>query len=169
MKPLCVVQPRSRIGFRHGFTLIELLIVMAILGVLAAAVLPLGETMITARKEQELKQALWEIRSAIDHYKQASDAGVIPRSADTVGYPPTLQALALGAADTRDLSGAQKIYFLRQVPRDPFADAKLPAEDSWRLRSYASPPDKPQPGSDVYDVKSSSDGTALDGSRYSSW
>jgi general secretion pathway protein G len=156
-----------RHGLR-GFTIIELLVVMAILGVLAAAVMPLGETLITARKERELRDALWEIRTALDEYKRAADAGSItPGQAS--GYPASLQALVEGVPDVRPNAQGGKLYFLRRVPRDPFADPALPAEKTWLLRSYASPPDKPAPGADVYDVRSSSPGTALDGSLYATW
>lgn len=151
----------------RGFTIVELLVVMAVLGVLAAAVMPLGESLITARKERELRQALWEIRSAIDEYKRASDK--MGTTSGSTGYPPNLKALAEGMPDPRPQSRGQTMYFLRQVPRDPFADPAAPPELTWRLRSYASPPEKPQPGADVYDVKSSSDGTALDGTAYAKW
>ncbi len=113
--------------------------------------------------------ALREIRDAIDEYKRASDRGVIASKGAENGYPPNLEALVDGSPDAR-ASDRQKIhYFLRRIPRDPFADPLLPAEQTWRLRSYASPPNKPMPGADVYDVHSSSDGIALDGSTYASW
>jgi general secretion pathway protein G len=151
----------------RGFTLIELLVTLAILGILAAAVMPLGETAIVAAKERELRRNLWELRDAIDAYKQASDGFGLTK--DGSGYPPSLEALVKGLADPRAHAGAARVYFLRQVPRDPFGHPRLPAEQTWRLRSFASPPEQPEPGADVYDVKSSSSGTALDGSAYASW
>jgi general secretion pathway protein G len=153
----------------RGFTIIELLVVMAILGVLAAAVMPLGETMVRAQKERELQRALWEIRDAIDEYKRAVDAGALVVQEGKTHYPPTLQALVDGFDDARPAAKSRHLYFLRQVPRDPFSDAALAADKSWRVRSYASPPDKPEPGEDVYDAHSSSDEIALDGSSYSKW
>lgn len=153
----------------RGFTMIELLVVMAILGILAAAVMPLGETLIVARKERELRQALQEIRSAIDEYKRAVDRGAIMLSASDSGYPPNLQTLVDGVTDARPQAKGQKLYFLRQIPRDPFADPQLPAAQTWRLRSYASPANRPEPGVDVYDVHSSSSAVALDGSSYAKW
>jgi general secretion pathway protein G len=153
----------------RGFTIIELLVVMAVLGVLAAAVMPLGETLVTAQKERELRAALREIRGAIDDYKRAADRGAVAGTAAGNGYPASLKALVEGTPDTRPQGKGQMQYFLRQIPRDPFADARLPAEQTWSLRSYASPPAKPSPGADVYDVHSSSAATGLDGSPYASW
>lgn len=149
--------------------MIELLVVMAILGILAAAVMPLGETLIVARKERALRQALQDIRGAIDEYKRAVDRGAILLSASDSGYPPNLQTLVDGVTDARTQARGQKLYFLRQIPRDPFADPLLPAAQTWRLRSYASPANQPEPGIDVYDVHSSSDAKALDGSSYAKW
>lgn len=154
-----------------GYTLVELLVVMAILGVLAAAVMPLGEVMLRSQKERELRLALWEIRGAIDEYKKAADKGLIKTGASDSGYPPSLDALVLGAADGRASANAsgQMVYFLRRLPRDPFASADIPASQTWHLRSYASPPNKPAAGGDVFDVMPTASGTALDGSAYSDW
>jgi general secretion pathway protein G len=152
-----------------GFTIVELLVVMAILGVLAASIMPLGETLLKAQKERDLRQALWEIRSAIDEYKRAVDRGATPLAVGESGYPPSLKALVDGVADSRPSTKGQVLYYLRQIPRDPFAEPDLPAEQTWRLRSYASPPDKPAPGADVFDIRSSSDALAMDGTPYAKW
>lgn len=161
--------PAFRLHMR-GFTLIELLVVMAILGVLAAAVMPLGETLLTAQKERDLRRSLQEIRSALDAYKKVSDQNVaVGGNMLGSGYPPSLQALVDGQIDSRPQSRGQLVYFLRAIPRDPFADPKLPAEQTWKLRSYASSAARPEPGVDVYDVHSSSPATALDGSSYAQW
>jgi general secretion pathway protein G len=157
------------IAWRRGFTTIELLIVMAILGILAAAVMPLGETLVTAQKERDLRSALREIRSALDEYKRATERDPVTALASGSGYPPTLKALVDGVPDTRAKSGGAMLYFLRAIPRDPFAAAQLPAEQTWRLRSFASTPTNPEPGADVYDVHSSSVAKALDGSLYAKW
>ncbi len=160
---------KTRGHVQRGFTMIELLVVMAVLGILAATVMPLGETMVKAQKERELRHSLNEIRQALDEHKRAADTGAISVAAGQSGYPRDLRALVEGVPDARDPGKTGILYFLRRVPRDPFADARIPAEQTWTLRSYASPPDRPQAGADVYDVHSTSPATALDGSLYAAW
>jgi general secretion pathway protein G len=155
-------------AWRNGFTIVELLVVMAILGVLAAAVLPLGEAVVRSQQETELRRALWELRDAIDAYKRASDRGAIAAETES-GYPATLEALVAGAAKANDGSAIERLYFLRRIPRNPLAHAGEPTTEAWQLRSYSSPPDKPAPGPDVFDVRSAIGGTALDGTDYTSW
>lgn len=156
--------------YRHGhrprgFTLIELLVVMAVLGLLALAVYPLAEMNVRRERERELRHALWQIRDAIDAYKKAVDAGQI-RGAPASGYPPDLLALAQGSTVS---PAGQPQYFLRRVPRDPFADPALPAEATWGLRSYASPPEAPRYTNDVYDVYSQAPGAGLNGQPLRTW
>jgi general secretion pathway protein G len=153
----------------RGFTLIELLVVMAVLGILAAAVMPLGEAMVQAQKERDLRAALWEIRSAIDEHKRLADKGFIAAGPAGSGYPASLGVLVAGVDDMRPGGTGRKLYFLRRVPRDPFAPASLPPEATWRLRSYASPPDDPKPGADVFDLRSWSDALGMDGTPHASW
>jgi general secretion pathway protein G len=153
-----------------GFSLIELMVVLAILSVLSMLLMPLAETAMLARQERELKQSLWEIRSAIDAYKRAYDSGAIDKTATSSGYPPNLQALVDGVPDVRPASKGEKLYFLRRIPKDPFAPAELEPAMSWHLRSYASPPHNPKPGADIFDVYPwAKEGVAMDGSRYAEW
>jgi general secretion pathway protein G len=145
--------------------LVELLVVLAILSVLALGVAPLAELTVQRRREDALREALWQIRTAIDAYKRAVDQGVIPRPQGSSGYPPNLLALVDGVPGP----AGQRQFFLRRLPRDPFAPAGVDAQASWRLRSYDSPVNAPRPGADVYDVQSSSDGRALDGELLNNW
>lgn len=156
---------------RHagGYTLIELLAVLAILGILAMGAAPLAELATQRQKEQALRDALWEIRTALDAYKRAVDAGQLPREPGGSGYPPSLAVLVQGVHGPQGGQGSQTLYFLRRLPRDPFAPAELSAEASWALRSYASPPDAPQPGADVYDVMSRSERIGSNGVPLKDW
>lgn len=149
-----------------GFTVIELIAVLAILAVLAAAALPLAEISVQRDRERELRRALWEIRDAIDAYKRANKLKREATSDAGSGYPPSLQALVDGLSTGKD---GTPVRFLRRVPRDPFADPALPAEKTWVLRSYQSPPDRPAAGDDVYDVQSSSDRVGLNGVPLRQW
>ena len=152
----------------RGFTLIEMLVVLAMMGVLAAAARPLLEMSVQRTREHELHLALRQMRTAIDAYKHAADDGQVAHPADASGYPPNLNALVAGVPDARSANG-RKIYFLRRLPRDPFADPSLEPAESWGLRSADSPPDAPQAGKDVFDVYSRSERRALDGTRYKDW
>jgi general secretion pathway protein G len=152
-----------------GFTLIELVITVAIIGVLALGALPLAELNAQRGKERELRQALRDIRHAIDEYKRAFDEGRIARTPGESGYPPSLELLTDGVPSARDPQKS-KIYFLRRLPRDPLeADHEGPAHRTWGLRSYASSPEEPQPGKDVFDVYSKSSRVGINGVPYREW
>lgn len=150
-----------------GFTLVELLVVMAVLGILAMAAMPLAEVSVQRDREQELRRGLWQIRDAIDAYKRAVDTGHVAVSAGVSGYPTNLQVLVEGVPDAKATGQTQ--YFLRRVPRDPFADESVSAADSWGLRSYASAPESPRAGADVYDVYSRSNKIGLNGVALRDW
>jgi len=153
----------------RGFTLIELVITLAIIGLLATAAMPLAQLVAKREKEAELRQALREIRTAIDAYKEASRGGHIKLELGASGYPPDLKSLYMGIEDQMSEKKVN-LYFIRRVPRDPFfPDGTVAAEDSWGLRSYESPPDDPQPGDDVYDVYSHSAVKGLNGVAYNQW
>ncbi|MCK9988396.1 MAG: general secretion pathway protein G [Azoarcus sp.] len=152
----------------RGFSLVEVVITVAIVALLASIAAPLTETVVRRGKEQELKSALYRIRDAIDAYKLAADSGQIDKLADASGYPPTLRVLADGVRDVRNAEG-RRIYFLRSIPRDPFAAPELPPEDTWGLRAYDSPPDNPRAGADVFDVFSLASGEGMNGVPYRQW
>jgi general secretion pathway protein G len=153
----------------RGFTFIELVITLAIVGVLAAAAMPLIEVTVKRAKEQELRASLRQIRGALDEYKKAVDDGRIPKKVDESGYPPSLDVLVEGVLDGADPAQRRRIYFLRRLPRDPFAEPAPRPADTWGKRSYASPHDNPAPGRDVFDVYSLADGVGLNGVPYRQW
>jgi general secretion pathway protein G len=153
----------------QGFTLIELLVTLAILATLASLVIPIAQVQMQRSKEQELRIALREIRSAIDAYKKAGDEGRIRRDAASTGYPKDLSISVEGVDDQRDPK-RRKLYFLRQLPRDPFHDdPNTPEADTWAKRSYASEPTEPLEGDDVYDVRSRSVLIGLNGIPLKKW
>ncbi len=152
-----------------GFTLIELVITVAIVAVLASVALPLNELIVQRAKEADLRRSLREIREALDTYKQASDDGRIVKRAGESGYPKRLEDLVIGVEDQKDPK-KPRIYFLRRLPRDPFAiDPALADADTWGKRSYESPADDPREGDDVFDVFTRSTVIGLNGRPLKEW
>jgi general secretion pathway protein G len=153
----------------RGFTLIELVVTVAIVAVLASIALPFNELVVQRSKEQDLRRALREMRDAIDAHKQASDEGRLQKRAGESGYPRKLEDLVAGVEDQKSPK-KERIYFLRRLPRDPFAaDPALAPAETWGKRSYASPPDDPRDGEDVFDVFSLSTATGINGRPYKEW
>jgi general secretion pathway protein G len=154
----------------RGYTIIELVITVGIISLLASAVVPSARLLYQRERESELRASLRTIRAAIDAYKYAWDTGHIKKSLDQTGYPPDLAVLVDGVEDAASPKEGARLYFLRRLPRDPFwPDDAAPPADTWGLRSYASSPDDPQPGDDVYDVHSLSSRTGLNGVPYRDW
>jgi general secretion pathway protein G len=152
-----------------GFTLIELVITVAIIAILASVAAPLSELVIQRNKEQELRRALREVRDGIDAHKQAWDDGRLTKKVGESGYPKKLEVLAEGIEDQRNPK-KEKIYFMRRIPRDPLAsDANASNAETWGKRSYASPPDEPKDGDDVFDVYTRATGKGINGRPYREW
>lgn len=158
---------RGRSVLTAGYTFVELLVVSVVLLILASAALPLTRVTIQRQKEAELRRCLREMRTAIDKYKDAVDFGQIGSldvRAGSEGYPPSLEVLVEGVSAANDASG-RKLKFLRRIPVDP-----MTGEAEWGMRSYQDRPDSTTwGGQNVYDVYSTSDGTALDGTKYRDW
>ena len=146
-----------------GYTLAELVMVATILVALAAVVLPVAKFTVQRSKEADLRQALREMRNAIDDYKRYSDAGLIPVDLGTDGYPAKLDNLIKGVALVGQVD--KKIKFLRRIPIDP-----LTGKDEWGLRSYQDASDATSwGGEDVYDVYTTANGIGLNGVPYRKW
>jgi general secretion pathway protein G len=151
---------RAKLAQTKGFTLIELIVATAILVVLTGLAVPLARVTIKREKEHELRHDLWEMRDAIDRYKDAADRGAFQIKVGTEGYPPDLQTLVDGV----DVGG-KKVRFLRRIPNDPMTNST-----DWGLRSMQDDPASDSwGGQNVFDVFTKSDGTGLDGTKYKDW
>ena len=144
----------------RGLTLVELIVAIAILAILAGAAVPLARTTVRRSKERELRRDLWEMRDAIDRYKDAADRGAFQIKVGTEGYPPDLETLVKGID-----SNGKKLRFLRRIPVDP-----MTGNTEWGMRSMQDEPDSTSwGGQNVFDVYTKAPGTALDGTKYSEW
>jgi general secretion pathway protein G len=154
---------RRRGGMRQhqdGLTLVELIVTVAILAIIASAAVPVARFQVKREKERALRYDLWQMRDAIDHYKDAADKNAFQTKVDSQGYPPDLQTLVDGV----DVQG-KKVRFLRRIPIDP-----MTGKDDWGMRSMQDDPTSDSfGGQSVFDVYSKSDGTALDGTKYKDW
>ena len=144
-----------------GFTLAELVMVVALVAVLSSMALPVAKFTVKRRKEVDLRLALRQIRTAIDEYKRLSDQGMIPVKIGGEGYPESLDELVEGV----EIVGQEtKRRFLRRIPLDPMT------HDDWELRSYQDDMDATSwGGENVYDIRTSSEGIAIDGTEYAEW
>ena len=143
-----------------GLTLAELIIVIAILSLLSTMALPIAKFAVKRQKERELRADLWEMRSSIDHYKDAADKGGIMTKADSFNYPPDLQTLVDGVEIQ-----TKQVRFLRKIPIDPMTGTA-----EWDLISMQDDPDSSSwGGQNVFNVHTKSTGTALDGTKYNTW
>ncbi len=144
----------------RGFTVIELIVAMTILMILTAAAVPIVRVTVQRGKERELRRDLWEMRDAIDRYKDAADRGAFQVKVDSQGYPPDLDTLVKGVD-----SNGKKMRFLRRIPVDP-----MTGTTEWGLRSMQDEADSDSwGGQNVFDVYTKSEGTGLDGTKYKTW
>jgi general secretion pathway protein G len=154
-KPIRTVAKHER-----GLTLIELIVTVTILSILASAAVPVTVFVVKREKERELRRDLWEMRDAIDHYKDAADMHAFQTKVDSQNYPPDLDTLVNGVEVQ-----TKKVKFLRKIPLDP-----MTGKAEWGMRSMQDDPTSDSfGGQSVFDVYSKSTGTALDGTKYSTW
>jgi general secretion pathway protein G len=151
---------RRRRRSASGFTLVELIVATAILAILSTMALPLARLSIKREKERELRYDLWQMRDAIDRYKDAADRQAFQIKVGSEGYPPDLETLVNGV----DVGG-KKLKFLRKIPVDP-----MTGKTEWGLRSMQDDPASDSwGGQNVFDVYTKAQGTGLDGSKYKEW
>jgi len=145
---------------QRGLTMIELIVATSILLILSAMAVPLARVTVKRQREKELRAALWQLRDAIDRYKDAAERNAFQTKVGSEGYPPDLDTLVKGV----DVGG-KKLKFLRRIPTDP-----MTGDTDWGLRSMQDDPDSDSwDGNNIFDVHTKSTGTALDGTKYKDW
>lgn len=149
---------------QRGLTLVELIVAFTILALLSTMALPLARYKIRREREHQLREALREIRTAIDKYKDAADAQKLgPQKLDTDGYPESLEQLVEGVKLAGQVD--KKIRFLRRIPKDPMTNST-----DWGKRSTRDDPTSQSwGGQNVFDVYSKTTEKARDGTPYSEW
>ncbi|HET9281564.1 MAG TPA: type II secretion system protein [Candidatus Angelobacter sp.] len=152
---------RRRIAGQRGVTLLEMIMVITILLILMGAAVPVMKVTVRRQREVDLRRDLWEMRTAIDRYKDAADRNAFQVKLGTEGYPPDLDTLVNGV----EIAGGKKLRFLRHIPVDPMTGNK-----DWGMRSMQDDPDSESwGGQNVFDVYTKSTGTGLDGTKYKDW
>ena len=146
---------------QRGVTLVEMIVVVTILLILMGAAMPVLKVSIRRQRETDLRRDLWEMRSAIDRYKDAADKNAFQQKLGSEGYPPDLDTLVNGV----EIAGGKKLRFLRRIPVDP-----MTGNSDWGLRSMQDDPQSDSwGGQNVFDVYTKSTGVALNGTKYKDW
>jgi general secretion pathway protein G len=159
------ISTRRRTSWEAGMTLLELIIACTILMILSSAALPIARFTVVRERERELRRDLRDMRNAIDRYKDYADRGMIRTELGSENYPPDLDTLVKGVAMGGAGAGGKNVRFLRRIPVDPMSGTT-----DWGLRSIQDDPDSQSwGGKNVFDVYTKSQGTALDGTKYTDW
>jgi general secretion pathway protein G len=156
-----LVSRRLPAGRQNGVTLLEMIVVITILLILMGAAVPVLKVSVRRQREVELRRDLWEMRAAIDRYKDAADKNAFQQKLGSEGYPPDMDTLVNGV----EVAGGKKLRFLRRIPVDP-----MTGNTDWGLRSMQDDPQSDSwGGQNVFDVYTKSTGVGLDGTKYKDW
>jgi general secretion pathway protein G len=156
-----LVSRRFLAGRQSGVTLLEMIVVITILLIMMGAAVPVLKVSVRRQREVELRRDLWEMRAAIDRYKDAADKNAFQQKLGSEGYPPDMDTLVNGV----EVAGGKKLRFLRRIPIDP-----MTGNTDWGLRSMQDDPQSDSwGGQNVFDVYTKSTGVGLDGTKYKDW